>query len=59
MDTSNKPENPTMPLVLGLVACFLFAIAIIVAGYFHGNMHLETVLTVSYTHLTLPTTEAV
>jgi len=40
MDTSNKPENPTMPLVLGLVACFLFAIAIIVAGYFHGNMHL-------------------
>ena len=44
MDTSNKPENPTMPLVLGLVACFLFAIAIIVGGYFHGNMHLITTL---------------
>ena len=44
MDTSNKPENSTMPLVLGLVACFLFAIAIIVAGYFHGHMHLLTTL---------------
>ena len=31
--------NPTVPLILSLVACFLFAIAII-AGYFHGNMHL-------------------
>jgi len=44
MGSSNKPQNPTMPLVLSLVACFLFVIAIIVAGYFHGNMHLETVL---------------
>ena len=40
MDTSNKPENPTVPLVLSLVACFLFGITIIVAGYFHGHMHL-------------------
>tara|TARA_B100000003_G_scaffold95931_1_gene86082 strand:+ start:254 stop:445 length:192 start_codon:yes stop_codon:yes gene_type:complete len=38
-----KPQNPTVPLVLSLVACFLFGISIIVAGYFKGNMHIETV----------------
>jgi len=41
---SEEPQNPTIPLVLSLVACFLFGIAIIVAGYFKGNMHLVTVL---------------
>ena len=40
----SEPENPTVPLVLSLVACFLFGIGIIVAGYFHGNMHLLTTL---------------
>jgi len=44
MGTSNKPQNPTVPLVLSLVACFLFGISIIVAGYFHGHMHLLTTL---------------
>ncbi len=39
----SEPENPTVPLVLSLVACFLFAIGIIVAGYIHGNMHIEAV----------------
>ena len=41
---TNHTTNPTIPLVLSLVVCFLFAIAIIVAGYFHGNMHLLTTL---------------
>lgn len=36
-------ENPTVPLVLSLVACFLFVISIIIAGYIHGNMHIEAV----------------
>ena len=40
---SKQIENPTVPLVLSLVACFLFGIAIIVAGYFKGNMHIEAV----------------
>ena len=40
---SSEPENPTVPLVLSLVACFLFGISIIVAGYFKGNMHIEAV----------------
>ena len=35
--------NPTVPLVLSLVVCFLFAIAIIVGGYFHGHMSITTV----------------
>ena len=39
-----KHTNETVPLVLSLVACFVFAISIIVAGYIHGNMHLLTVL---------------
>ena len=36
-------SNPKVPLVLSLVACFLFAIGIIIAGYIHGNMHIEAV----------------
>ena len=36
-------NNPTVPLVLSLVACFLFAIGINIAGYIHGNMHIEAV----------------
>ena len=39
-----EPQNPTVPLVLSLVACFVFALGIIIAGYFHGNMHLITTL---------------
>ena len=39
-----KYTNETVPLILSLVGCFLFAITIIVAGYFHGNMHLLTTL---------------
>ena len=42
--TSTQASNPTVPLVLSLVVCFLFAIGIIIAGYFHGKMHLLTVL---------------
>tara|TARA_Y100000004_G_scaffold37582_1_gene40301 strand:- start:696 stop:839 length:144 start_codon:yes stop_codon:yes gene_type:complete len=38
----DKP-NPTVPLVLSLLACVLFAIGIIVAGYIHGNMHISAV----------------
>jgi hypothetical protein len=41
--TSTQVSNPTIPLVLSLGACFLFAISIIVAGYFKGNMHIEAV----------------
>ena len=41
--TNTQVSNPTVPLVLSLVACFLFAIGIIVAGYIHGNMHIEAV----------------
>lgn len=39
-----KYTNETIPLILSLVVCFLFAISIIVAGYFHGSMHLLTTL---------------
>ncbi len=41
--TSTQVSNPTVPLVLSLVACFFFAIGIIVAGYIKGNMHIEAV----------------
>jgi hypothetical protein len=40
---SDPNPNPTVPLVLSLVVCFLFAIGIIVAGYIHGNMHIDAV----------------
>ena len=39
-----KYTNETVPLILSLVGCFLFAIGIIVVGYIHGNMHLITTL---------------
>jgi hypothetical protein len=35
--------KPPIPNVLALVALFLLTLATIAAGYFHGNMHLETV----------------
>jgi hypothetical protein len=38
-----KYTNETVPLILSLVGCFLFAISIIVAGYIHGHMHIEAV----------------
>ena len=49
LEKKNAPDygvgnNPTVPLVLSLVACFLFGIGIIIAGYFKGNMHLLTTL---------------
>tara|TARA_A100001234_G_C12456082_1_gene313143 strand:- start:107 stop:346 length:240 start_codon:yes stop_codon:yes gene_type:complete len=41
--TNTQVSNPTIPLILSLVACFLFAIGIIIAGYIHGNMHINAV----------------
>ena len=41
--TNTQVSNPTVPLVLSLTACFFFAIGIIIAGYIHGNMHIEAV----------------
>jgi len=39
-----KETNETLPLVLSLVAVFVLTLSVIVLGYFHGNMHLLTVL---------------
>ena len=39
-----KHTNEKIPLVLSFLACLLFAVSIIIAGYFHGNMHLFTLL---------------
>ena len=39
-----KYPNEKIPLILSFLACLLFAISIIIAGYFHGNMHLFTLL---------------
>ena len=41
---STKYTNEKIPLVLSFLACLLFTISIIIAGYIHGNMHLLTVL---------------
>ena len=41
--TNTQVANPTVPLVLSLVACFLFGISIIIAGYFHGHMSIANV----------------
>ena len=41
--TNTQVSNPTVPLVLSLVACFLFGISIIIAGYFHGHMSIQNV----------------
>lgn len=39
---STLPKNPIVPslMFLGVIAATL---SVIVAGYFHGNMHIETV----------------
>jgi len=37
-------QDTTKPLVISLVVVFLITITTIVAGYFHGNMHLLTTL---------------
>ena len=36
--------KPPVPNILMLVALFICTIGIIIAGYFHGKMHLLTVL---------------
>ena len=41
--TSTQVSDATVPLILSLVACFLFAIGIIIAGYIHGNMSIAKV----------------
>ena len=41
--TNTQVANPTVPLILSLLACIAFGIAIIVAGYFHGHMSITTV----------------
>ena len=46
-----KYTNETVSLVLSLVACFVFAIGLIVAGDIHGNMHISAVYK-SLTHFT-------
>ena len=38
-----KYTNETTPLVLSFLACLLFAIGIIVAGYIHGHMDVTKV----------------
>ena len=41
--TNTQVSNPTVPLVLSLLACIAFGLSIIIAGYFKGNMHIEAV----------------
>ena len=41
--TNTQVNNPTLPLILSLLACILFGLSIVVAGYIHGNMHVEAV----------------
>ena len=47
-DTNSEKEpitlTPPIPNVIMLGLLFLSTIGIIIAGYFHGNMHLITVL---------------
>jgi len=38
-----KYTNETVPPLLSLVACFVFALSIIVLGYFHGHMSIANV----------------
>ena len=40
---NSRPENPTVPLMLSLVACLIFALSIIAAGYVHGHMSIAAV----------------
>ena len=42
MEHQTKP-NPTIPLVLSLLACVLFALIIIALGYLHGRMSIANV----------------
>ena len=42
--------KPPVPNVIMLGVLFLVTIATIVAGYFHGNMHLLTVLKNATSH---------
>ena len=39
----SDPNPDKVPLSLSIIGAFLFAIAIIVAGYIHGNMHIDAV----------------
>ena len=43
---SEEPQTlkPPIPQLIGLGLLFLATIATIIAGYFHGNMHLLTTL---------------
>ncbi|AOV60994.1 hypothetical protein T191209_162 [Synechococcus phage S-CAM22] len=44
-DTSSKstlPKDPMVPTLMFL-GCILATLSVIVAGYFHGNMHIEAV----------------
>ena len=41
--TNTQVSNPTIPLILSLLACIAFGLSIIIAGYFKGNMHIEAV----------------
>ena len=41
--TNTQVANPTVPLILSFLACILFGISIIIAGYIHGNMHINAV----------------
>ena len=38
MGMSTKYTNEKIPLVLSFLACLLFGIGIIIAGYIHGHM---------------------
>lgn len=41
--TSTQVSNPTVPLILSFLACIAFGLAIIIAGYIHGNMSIAKV----------------
>ena len=41
--TNTQVANPTIPLILSLLACIAFGLSIIIAGYIKGNMHIEAV----------------
>lgn len=42
--SSSLKDKPPIPNIIMLGVLFLSTIATIVAGYIHGNMHIETVL---------------
>jgi len=41
--TNTQVSNPTVPLILSLLACIAFGLTIIIAGYFHGHMSISNV----------------